>query len=193
MSRFEKHLQTALYRAFCPDSIILGEYYLGILDEEQASQIRKHLRDCQRCQQELNQLESFLREHSRDIELSPLEHVRQLIARLVDTGSSSTLAPAFQGVRGSEAKILSYQAEGYQITLDIQDDLEHAGHKAIYGLLLGPDPQQFEARLIDEGASLALVKVDLYGNFWFDSIPPGSYTLLLTGPLDEIRIDELNL
>lgn len=193
MSSIEKHLQTALYRAFCPDSIILGEYYLGILDQEQASEVRKHIKDCARCQQELNQLEVFSREQRRDIELSPLEHVRQLIAQLVDSGSSSPLVPAFQGVRGSEAKILSYQAEGYQISLDIQDDPDYPGRKSIYGLLLGSDPQQFEAGLIDEGKTIALAKVDLYGNFWLESIPPGSYTLLLTGPLDEIRIEDLQV
>jgi hypothetical protein len=193
MSSIDKLLQSALYRAFCPDSITLGEYYLGILAEEQASQVRKHLRECPRCQQELNQLKSFARQHSRDIELSPLEHVRQLVARLVDTGSFSALTPAFQGVRGSEAKILSYEADGYQIALDIQDDLEHPGRMAIYGLLLGLDPQQFEVKLIEEGATIAKVKIDPYGNFWLESIPPGNYTLLLTGPVEEIRIEGLQL
>ena len=193
MSSIEKSLQTALYRAFCPDSITLGEYFLGILAEDQASQVRKHLRECPRCQQELNQLKSFSREHNSDIELSPLEHVRQLVARLVDTGAFPTLTPAFQGVRGSEAEIQSYEADGYQIALDIQDDLEHPGLKAIYGLLLGLNPQQFEVKLIDGRATIALAEVDMYGNFWLESISPGSYTLLLTSPMEEIRIEDLHL
>ena len=192
MISIEKSLQTALLRAFCPDSITLGEYFLGILAEEQVSQLRKHLRECPRCQQELNQLISFSSEHRDDIELSPLEHLRQLVARLVDKGDLSTLTPAFQGARGSEAKILSYEADGYQIALDIQDDLEHPGRKAIYGLLLGLNPQQFEVKLFDGRAVIDLSDVDMYGNFWLGSISPGSYTLLLTSQMEEIRIEDLH-
>ncbi|HLZ56651.1 MAG TPA: hypothetical protein VKR06_06860 [Ktedonosporobacter sp.] len=49
----ELRLTSRLYRWDCPPHRVLGEYHLGLLDKERASEVKKHLDECVLCAEEL--------------------------------------------------------------------------------------------------------------------------------------------
>ena len=51
MANIEDKLTAKLYRAFCPSPTELGEYHLGIAGDEQAREIRQHLKTCPHCRE----------------------------------------------------------------------------------------------------------------------------------------------
>jgi anti-sigma factor ChrR (cupin superfamily) len=61
MAKLENQLSKVLYRAFCPETLELGEYQLGMLSSKQANKIQTHLAECPHCRAELAQLKSFLK------------------------------------------------------------------------------------------------------------------------------------
>ena len=66
MAKLENQLSNALYRAFCPEPLELGEFQLGMHSAQQANKIRIHLAECPYCRAELAQLISFLEELAKD-------------------------------------------------------------------------------------------------------------------------------
>lgn len=194
MASIEDKLRKKLYRAFCPDSMELDDYLLGLLIRERAASIGEHLKECPYCRNELAQMRAFREATGPDLERTLLDRIRILVARLVRAAGSGsaglTLAP--QGVRGNEAHALTYETEGMQVVLDIQPDPQRSDLRAIYGLLIGSDPaQQFQARLIGMDGPAVTAPVDEFGNFTFLQTVPGQRELTLLGPSVEIHIEEL--
>jgi hypothetical protein len=58
--RMELRLSEKLYRWDCPPSQTLGEYQLGLLDQQQAALVKNHLRTCLHCAAEAATLTEFL-------------------------------------------------------------------------------------------------------------------------------------
>jgi anti-sigma factor RsiW len=58
----QRVLLRALYRLHCPQSQVLGEYYLGLLAEAEVVAIQAHLAECPYCPAELEDLKRFLAE-----------------------------------------------------------------------------------------------------------------------------------
>jgi anti-sigma factor RsiW len=58
----QRVLLRALYRLHCPQSQVLGEYYLGLLSEAEVLAIQAHLAECPYCPAELEDLRRFLAE-----------------------------------------------------------------------------------------------------------------------------------
>jgi hypothetical protein len=123
--------------------------------------------------------------------------VRVLFARLV-SGSEApplfggpALAPAYASLRGAEAGPALYEADEFQIAIEVQDDAQEPHCKAILGLTLGPDPSGGLAFLWQARQRVAVVPVDDLGNFVIPGLSPGSYELILSGPGIEIHIQEL--
>jgi hypothetical protein len=193
MKNMEEKLSRYLYRAFCPTSSELGEYQLGMLSPERQAAIREHLQECPLCTQELEQLRGFLQETSRDVEFGPLERARVLVARLLESKGGPGMAPALQGLRGHAEKLLTYEADGAQVILDIQDDPDRKGLMAVMGLVIATETGQLEASLQQAGGLIASAPVDEFGNFKLFPIPPGKYVLVLSSPAVEIHIEDLVL
>ncbi len=131
MALLQGRLTSRLYRLACPSSIDLGEYHLGLLGQEQAGAISLHLAECPHCAHEVAQLRAYLKDLAPDVEIGALERARILVAELVrgvqDLGPSPALAPspAFAGLRGDgDGGPLVYQAEEYQIVVEIQRDAQ---------------------------------------------------------------------
>jgi hypothetical protein len=189
MAKFETNLKSTLYRITCPDSLELGDYYLGLLPKNKATEIRQHLDECPHCTRELNLLESYLKDLASELDYSLEERVMIWIARLIPQPSGE-LSPAL-GLRGERGKTLHYQAGDAQLTLEAQDGLY--GRKTLFGLLLGVDPAGFQAHLWQAGEKLAQVEVDELGNFVLESIQPGTYELIISGPKTEIYIQDVKV
>src|SRR5579884_963671 len=58
--RMELTLTSKLYRQDCPPAQLLGEYQLGLLTNEVATAVRRHLGSCVQCAAEVNALSDFL-------------------------------------------------------------------------------------------------------------------------------------
>ena len=181
-----------LYRAFCPESMELDDYLTGELSPEGKSMIRAHLKECPHCRRELEQMQAFLRETRPNLELNLIERVRVLVAHLAKSGDLPGLALEIQGVRGREGQILTYEADGLKVILDVQNDPERADFRAIYGVLVGAEKaQEFQAQLLQNNELIRSIIVDSFGNFEYLSIAPGRYQIVLVGPGIEIRIEDL--
>lgn len=192
MANIEESLRRKLYRAFCPESMDLDDYLTGELSQKRKTMIRDHLNSCPRCRREIEQMQAFIRETRPNLELSLVERVRVLVARLAKSSDITGLSPAVQSVRGYEGQVLTYEADGLKVILDVQIDPERADLKAIYGVLVGAEnAQEFRAQLLQEVNPFRSIALDPFGNFEFLSIVPGEYQVVLIGPGIEIRIEDL--
>jgi len=199
LAGFQEHMTARLYRLSCPSTIELGEYHLGMLPDVQREAVRHHLDTCPHCSSEVAQLKSYLSELTSDLEFSPLEKVKVLIAQLVsdmrpgDLSAPFSLAPVPAGLRGEQEGPLFYRAGDAQVTLEIQEDPQTPGSRTLVGLLIGIDPAGFQAHLWHGTERLAISGVDELGNFSVPDLEPGEYQLILSGPKTEIHIQSLHL
>lgn len=194
MAHIDDSFKAALFRITCPDSASLGNYYLGLLPEEDRASISVHLASCPHCTLEMNQLEAFLAETAVSLQPSTVERIKIWIAKRIQTGgqSGSRLGtPAFAMRGESNNGPLMYEAGDAQLSLEIQDDPEHPGRKSILGLVLGIEPENVEARLIQEDTVVTAVLLNAIGNFTLPNLASGSYELVVSGPTVEIHVQEL--
>jgi hypothetical protein len=212
-------LATLLHRFDCPSAMELGEYYMGLADESRRLFITAHLTECPRCTAEYAGLKAFMAQPERgertaartagaDTTPSVIERVRRLVAELIQPPAGvDALAMAY---RGSDSQLRTYRADGYEISLEVQDDTQHPGHKTITGLVLGvnaqdqdrdqnTDMQEIRVTLRSAGEAeagdLAVGTVDELGNFVLGDVPAGIYdlTLRLAGDAVEIVIAGVNV
>ena len=183
-------LTSILYRAFCPDTTELGEYRLELSPPERAAFIQNHLQECPHCRLELQQLESFLKDVSPDLELSPIERFKIWIAELLPELPDASRPLAF-GLRGDTASQKFYQAGDAQITLETQDDPAAPGSKQILGLVLGLSTSDLQAQCLSAGMEVSSSPVDELGNFILSGLPPGEYDLILRDDKLEIQIPHI--
>lgn len=193
MAHIDDSLKAALYRITCPDSATLGNFHLGLLPEEATTQISNHLAICPHCVQEIEQLEAFLLETAVSPQPSTAERIKVWIAKRLPSGGQTNNrlgTPAF-AMRGSDTGPLMYEAGDAQLSLEVQDDPEHPGHKSILGLVLGIETEAVAARLIQGEAVITAVTLDELGNFTFSGLEPGKYELTLSGQDIEIHVQNL--
>lgn len=186
--------KSRLFRVTCPDSLMLGEYQLGLLAESAQQQIQQHLETCPHCRQELRQLANYLPDPVLDHTPGISQRLKIWLAEKIPAGGGFTPEPAF-ALRGDDAgtEPLFYQAGDTQLTLEIQEDPEHPGYKTILGLLLSAQMENMAAQLWQEGRPLACKEVDDLGNFIFDNLAPGPYEIIITGPDVEIHVQDLSI
>ena len=195
MAQFEDSFKAALYRITCPDSATLGNFHLGLLPDEAAAPITKHLTICPHCTQEIAQLEAFLAETAVSLQPSTAERIKVWIAKRLPTGGASSDglgSPAF-ALRGGDTGPLMYEAGDAQLSLEVQDDPEHPGRKAILGLVLGIETAAFEARLVKDDVVETAVSLDDLGNFTLTNLRAGQYALILTGPDLEVHLPAIDI
>jgi hypothetical protein len=199
LAQLQDRLTAGLYRHNCPSTTDLGEYQMGLLARAQAVAISRHVEDCPHCTRELAQLEAYLADLAPDAALGRMEQVKILIAELVrgvqGLGQAPAFAPApvFAGLRGEEEEPLVYQAEAYQIVIEVARDGQQPDRFALMALVTGPEIDGLEARLEGTGGSAVTAPVDELGNLYFSAVSPGSYALYLSGPLVEIEIPGLKI
>jgi anti-sigma factor RsiW len=199
LASLQASLTAGLYRHACPSSTDLGEYHLGLLSRDRQADMACHLAQCPHCSRELAQLEAYLADVGPDIEISAVEQVMTVIARLIRDAQASwqlpglAPAPAFAGLRGEGSGPLIYQAGEVQIAIEFQQDPAERDRSTLLGLVTGADPVDFQARLWQENELVASGPVDELGNLNLSGLAAGRYTLVLSGPEVEIRIEELEV
>lgn len=165
----EHALTKQLYRAPCPDPQVLGDFHLGTL-QVGCEEVRAHLEECSRCREELATLERFLRIRDRP-------DLRILLAQVWPDLRVAEPSLAY-AVRGSpQLTSATYRAGELTLALSIMEDPLDRSLRTVAGILTS-DVQLHPARARLIGTSYhAEAGLDPVGQFAFDSVPPGRYTL----------------
>jgi len=147
-------------------------------------------------------LQAYLADLSPDLEISPLERLKErakvLVARLVTGGGVSQLPLALApvGIRGDEAGPAVYRAEDVEVLIEVQEDAERPDRKVLLGLVTGLEDAGQVQIIVVEPTSADLVantSVDKLGNFIIPNLVPATYDLVLSGPTLEIHIPDFNV
>lgn len=165
----EHALAKQLHRAPCPDPQVLGDFHLGTLQVGR-EEVQVHLEICSRCREELATLERFLRIRDRP-------DVRVLLAQAWSALRAAELSPAYAVRGGPQMTSATYRAGELTLTVSMTEDPQDRSLRTLAGILtsdLGVPPAR--ARLIGS-AYQGEASVDPVGQFAFDSVPPGRYTL----------------
>lgn len=195
----QQALTARLFRSACPSSLELSEYQMGLLSPERSVSIARHASLCPHCAQEIDALLAFMAQPEPLAQPEPPRtasaRLRVLVARLVSGAASAVgppaLAPAFAGLRGDDDGPLTYEAGDVQVILDVLDDEQQAGHRAIIGLVLGLADPAAIVHLWRDQQPVCRTDVDSLGNFVIADLVPGQYELFVTGGSDEIHIQDL--
>ena len=192
MPNMDAQLTQTLYRITCPNSLVLGEYHLGMLSGTERGHISQHLVDCPHCTSELAQLQAFMLDTAHDLEYNLAERLKIWVAKkLLTIDREEAAGTSVWAVRGNEDGPLIYEAGECQLTLEIQDDPQKPGQKSVIGLVLGIDPTAWQVHLWQNDKLLDAVPVDTLGNFTLDNLSPGGYKLTVSGPAAEIHVPDL--
>ncbi|HLZ68728.1 MAG TPA: zf-HC2 domain-containing protein [Dehalococcoidia bacterium] len=190
--RLARLLRAGLFRATCPDSLVLGEYALGSLSPQERQSVAAHLVTCPHCLAEMRTFATFLSEDDADA-AAPARFgaVRRLVAALLPRPSGLAL-----GLRGGESEALTYSVEGMvQLTVSVQRAAPGAASSVVTGLV---QPGELSC----EGVPVALFSgddlvrteaVDDLGNFVFSDIPSGLYRIEINVPASIVVIDPLRV
>jgi anti-sigma factor RsiW len=186
-------LRARLNRAACPPSHELGDYRLGLLAAPAASRIIAHLAACPRCSAELAELDVFLAATAASLEPGALERaaagLRQVTARLASGLDGLTPAPAYAVLRGEAGGPLMYEAEGWQVALEVVPDATDPARRSLLGLVMGlAAADGAEAALLQAGDVVVSSPVDVAGNFALDGLPQGRYDLRIGIPAEDAEI-----
>jgi hypothetical protein len=182
LKNFQEDLVSHLFRISCPGSLELGEYHLGVLPHTQAKVVKEHISGCPHCSRELMMLEASL---------AP-GWMERIVAKLVsgrDPGGLQRLVPQL-GLRGGGSDSYHYEAEGVQISIDVQEDSNHPGRKALIGLIIGTGGSDYEVSLWSGEKQIATASIDPLDNFMIRNLETGEYELLIRGPKVEIQVQK---
>ncbi len=192
LRHMEEEARSKLFRSNCPDTMALSEYAAGIAADR--TRIERHLRFCPYCTAEVAETRRFLAESAGDVRHDLLTRTRILIAGLLPEPPGGALIPGVLGaVRGAGSAPLTYEAEEFQISLEVQDDPAMRGRRQIVGLVLGPVAGDWQAYAWSDETLAASAAIDLFGNFTLAGLSPGEYQLSLSGEGLALEIHELLL
>jgi hypothetical protein len=185
-------LTANLYRHTCPDTDELGDLHLNLLPEAKARAIERHLAHCPYCSRELVQYRDFLGDPPAQPGLT--KRIITLLAEFLDSTSPSenALAPAY-GLRGKRDRLSVFRADGLQISLEAQDDVEKPGHQAIVGVITGSAATPLSIDLWREGEYLYTARADRTGGFTLPALLPGVYELIIKGAGVIVHIQTFSL
>ncbi len=185
----ERGLRLTLYRFDCPDAQTLGEYELDMLGAVERTRIAAHAIDCDQCTADLGELRTFLATPTRVAEPA-LQRARRIVAQLF------TRPPglAYGALRGTEdASTRVYEAGDVTITLG-----PGSTSGSVLGLVVAGDapPASLEThavRLLNPLGTPADTQLDDLGNFEFDHVTAGIYSLEVELPVGVVVIEELRV
>ncbi|CAN5863047.1 hypothetical protein BH10CHL1_BH10CHL1_15930 [soil metagenome] len=207
LARQQNQLAIQLYRVACPSPLELGEYQLDLLPAARRLSVEEHLATCLHCAQEMQTTAGYLLDFAPPLITAPSpepfhesvgQRLQVLVARLIDTLSGSVIGggmtPTLAGMRGEPEAQLVYAVDDLQIIIALPTEPKQLEHKGLLGLILGLNTEeQVEAQLLQSDRVLMRAMVDEAGNFVFEHLTPGLYTLMLQSPGRKIRIDDLSV
>jgi hypothetical protein len=184
----EQRMGMALFRWDCPPSARLGDYHTGLLPDDEASAITRHVEGCSRCLAELAALRVFLATDDAEKAAPPPDpdarpslarsvgrRLREAVAQLVP----NTTQPALRG-QGAEPVVL--QTATTTIFLEMRRDV--SGY-ALVGQLVPQDLDTWIGSLVEvhhSGAIQSTATVDDMGGFRCDLASNQPVSLRIVSP-----------
>ena len=179
----ERALASRLHRWDCPSAGQLGDYHMGLFDQEQTRMIAQHIEHCASCAAEVAQLRLFLAAEPAPAPAAPPSRPRwpglgELIARLIAAPPGAMPALA---MRGAGPAPLVAEADGVTIFLDVQPALD--GNITLIGQLMADDQDDWAGALVElrqAGALQATAALDDLGGWSCGRLPAGPSELRIT-------------
>lgn len=171
----ERRLTVAL-QSPCPDSMLLGEYQMGLLEPGQAAGVGQHVRACPLCRQELQQMVAFM--EGPETLASTIETIREVALQWGRSALQPSHGLALAGVRGGHGRARTFAADHLWLAVTIQEG--DNGNKNLLALVTRSDGYPLEhgiAWLSRQNQLLSGGRVDEAGNLVITDIPPGEYDL----------------
>ncbi|MBM4459649.1 MAG: hypothetical protein FJ011_18120 [Chloroflexi bacterium] len=178
MTRMDELLSDVFYRRSCPQPEALGDYHLGRLSPADRLALALHLRECPHCTREL----ALYAASEQKASMSPADmwdRARNALTDLVDRVLWAAATPAVRPVpalRGGEAAVQLYAAEGVQIALDVQPATGGYRRRRLGGKV-EPAGAPSGVELWSQSELLDSLLADESGYFAFDRLRPGTYFL----------------
>lgn len=177
------------FRADCPESLKLGEFYLDRLQTQEKKNLEKHVALCPHCTRELAEIKAFVRYDEEKGVVEVLRDVQIIIAEWVSGKGAyrNMLTPGYR-LRGDEKESYQYQAGSAKIALEVKEDEENPGYQALIGIIAGLDAANYGVSLWQAGDKVGSAEIDEFGGFTIGSLQPGEYQLVIHGPKVEIHV-----
>ena len=159
-SHMERQLFHTLYRWNCPPGLVLGEYQLGLLSNEQARRVAEHVQSCERCTEEVSTLTNFLAVDAQPQFVpaqQPLfydarQHISEKVKQAAEVAGTymesgrrviqAVLAPSSPGLamqrstQQVDAWPRSYVAQDLTISLHLEQDQKYRQEMQLIGLVM---------------------------------------------------------
>ncbi|MEN9936788.1 MAG: hypothetical protein RLZZ387_3367 [Chloroflexota bacterium] len=189
-------LRTRLFRVLCPPGDELAAYQHRMLPEIRGSAVEAHVAECPYCARELS-LIAYSSHDSPEDRRVPLRRITAL-----PLAPPPGLAPArlYGAVRSAHGAVqFDYRAENFELTLRVSRDVGHPDLLVMAGTLASEDDLIADglgsstASLMCREALLAVSRLDELGEFIFDDVQPGEYSLSLRLGECEVVVETLAL
>ena len=178
----DRTLHLTLFRADCPDTRVLGEVVLGLLDPEEALRVRSHLALCHHCRGERDALNAALQGDPLAEPVTAGSRMRRIVARLLPFPDVTAAHAPVRGAGGSAA--WTYEAAG--LTVSLTPEERRSGSERSWTLLglVGDEagenpPAGSPIRLLREGQVVSELALDEWGHVAFSGLASGTYSLEL--------------
>ena len=187
--QMENRLKSRLFRAECPPSLELGEFYLRMLPAARKLVVSQHVRSCPHCTREIADLtESLGTDAIQPPDESLLGKAHVLIAQLL--GSAGT-AGALRG----ENKVITLEVDDIVLTFDVQS--APRGMISLLGQIAAEEQDLWTGAVVtltQEGSPRQTASVSDLGAFHFSAIQPGETHMTITSLHDVlIKVPQLIL
>jgi anti-sigma factor RsiW len=184
----QNRLKSRLFRATCPPSLELAEFYLRTLPAPHMLTVSAHVRGCPHCAREIAELGAFMGADAVAQEATLLEQAQVFVARLIDS------SPAFGGLRG-ESRSVTLEVEGAVITFEMQSAPN--GKVAVLGQVAADEQDVWTGAIVtlqQADAARQTASVNDLGAFTFEAVPPGGTEFIITSLHNQvIKIPPLDI
>lgn len=176
----ERTLRAGLNRWDCPPAHLLGDYHLQRVSRDDARAITRHLAECARCTEELDELRLYLPagQVTRAPVAMPARAALGSLGKLF--GQILPRTPA-HALRGAGPEPIVAEADGTTIILDVQPAPD--ARLALQGQVVAEDLAAWAGALVElrqSGALLATGVVSDLGGFSCGPLPAGLSELRIT-------------
>ena len=180
LENMQSRLKSRLFRATCPPSLELAEFFARTLPDPQKLIISAHVRGCPHCMREIANLTKSL--GTDVIQVQDRSTGKTQVRVATPLGGTST-AGALRG----ENKIITLQVDDTVLTFDVQS--EPRGMISLLGQIAAEDQDLWTGAvvtLLQEGSPQQTASVSDLGAFHFSAIQPGESQLTIISLHDVI-------
>lgn|SRR5574341_864903 len=175
LENMQKRLKSRLFRAACPPSLELAEFYLRTLPPPRMLVLSQHVRTCPHCTREIAQIAEFMGADTVQLDRKPLEPAQVLRARLVEGAS-----PAFGALRG-ESHSVTLEVEGAVVTFMMQPAPN--GKVSVLGQVAAEEQDSWTGAVVtlqQVDAPRQITAVNDLGAFSFETVQAGTAEFIIT-------------